>query len=88
LLDSLTADEPFWAARGRRGFLESLSTEEPFWAARGKKESSQVASPSPEELLSQVSALNDSVSRGTAVPVSALNGSVSRGTVVLGKCTE
>jgi hypothetical protein len=59
LLDSLSADEPFWAARGRRGFLDSLSAEEPFWAARGKKETSQMASPSPEELLSQVSALND-----------------------------
>jgi hypothetical protein len=59
LLDSLSADETFWAARGRRGFLDSMSTGEPFWAARGKKESMLMTSPSAEELLSQVSILND-----------------------------
>ena len=59
LVDSLSVDEPFWAARGRRGFLDALSTEEPFWAARGKKESLAMTSPSAEELLSQVSILND-----------------------------
>jgi uncharacterized membrane protein len=59
LLDSLSADEPFWAARGKRGFLESMSTVEPFWASRGKKESLLMTSPSAEELLSQVSTLND-----------------------------
>jgi hypothetical protein len=59
LLDSLSADESFWAARGRRGFLDSVSTEKPFWAAGGKKESLLMTSPSAEELLSQVSILND-----------------------------
>jgi len=59
LMDSLSDDKPFWAARGRRGFLDSMSTEEPFWAARGKKESLLMTSPSAEELLSQVSILND-----------------------------
>jgi uncharacterized membrane protein len=59
LLDSLAADEPFWAARGRRGFLDSVSNEEPFWAARGKKESLPMTSLSAQELLSQVSILND-----------------------------
>ncbi|KAJ4448703.1 hypothetical protein ANN_00093 [Periplaneta americana] len=54
LLDSLSAEEPFWAARGRRGLLDSLSAEEPFWAARGKKDSKPMASPSPEEILSQI----------------------------------
>lgn len=55
LLDSLSAEVPFWAARGRRGFLESFSTEDPFWAARGKKDSPRMTPPSPEDLLSQVS---------------------------------
>ena len=59
LMDSLSDDGSFWAARGRRGFLDSVSTEEPFWAARGKKESLLMTSPSAEELLSQVSILND-----------------------------
>jgi hypothetical protein len=59
-LESLSAEEPFWAARGRRGFLESLSAEEPFWAARGKKESPRITSPSPENFLSQVSAIRNS----------------------------
>lgn len=55
LPDSLSAEEPFWAARGSRGLLQSSATEDPFWAARGKKDSALVRSPSPEELLSQVS---------------------------------
>jgi len=58
-LDSLSTDKPFWAARGRRGFLDSVSPEETFWAARGKKESILMTSPSAQELLSQVSILND-----------------------------
>jgi uncharacterized membrane protein len=58
LLESLSAEEPFWAARGRRHFLATLPAEEPFWAARGKKESSLMTSPSPDDLLSQVSSLH------------------------------
>jgi uncharacterized membrane protein len=50
LIESVSADEPVWAAHGKsstfhssqnsrskRGLFESISAEEPFWAARGRR---------------------------------------------------
>ncbi|XP_023706664.1 uncharacterized protein LOC111864004 [Cryptotermes secundus] len=40
LTESMSADEPVWAAqdsRSKRSLLESISVEQPYWAARGRR---------------------------------------------------